>query len=74
MCDICENATVNVPESPVFHLYVESAGLGHCPSQHLYYSCASNLKAITSFPHNQGAAYSFTETKKNLVISLGLST
>lgn len=74
MCDICENATLNGPESPVFYLYVVCAGLGHCLSQHLYYSCVSNIKAITSFLQNQGAAYSSTETKKNLVISLGMST
>lgn len=67
MCDICENATLNVLESPVFYLYVESGRLGHWPSQHLYYSCASNPKAITSFPENQGAAYSSTETKKILL-------
>lgn len=73
MCDICENATLNGPESQVFYLYVVSAGLGHCLSQHLYYSCVSNIKAITSFLQNQGAVYASTEIK-NLVISLGMST
>lgn len=42
-----------------------------CPSQHLYYSCVSNLKASTSFPLSLACSYLTTETE-NLFRTPGL--